>query len=181
MLKTVALVVLAAVAAVLILAATKPDTFRVERSTTIAAPPAKVFALIDDFHQWPSWSPWEKMDPAMKRSYDGAAKGKGAVYGWEGNSKVGSGRMEITESAQPSKILVKLDFLKPFEAHNMAEYTLTPKGDSTEVVWAMYGPSPYVTKIMHVFMSMDSMVGKDFETGLANLKAVAEKSKSPPP
>jgi uncharacterized protein YndB with AHSA1/START domain len=175
MIKTIAIAVGLVLAAILLFAATKPDTFRVERSISIKAPPAKVFALINDFHNWPAWSPWEKMDPAMQRTHGGAPSGKGATYGWEGNSKVGTGRMEIVESAAPSKIVVKLDFLKPFEAHNYADYTLESKGDSTNVTWAMYGPAPYMAKIMHVFISMDSMVGKDFETGLANLKAAAEK------
>jgi uncharacterized protein YndB with AHSA1/START domain len=174
-LKIIALVFVVAIGAVLALAATKPDSFRVERSIIINAPPEKIFALLNDFHQWGSWSPWEKMDPAMKRTFSGAAKGKGAIYGWEGNKEVGTGRMEITESSPPSKMVVKLDFLKPFEAHNFADYTLNGNGNLTTVTWGMYGPSPYVVKIMHVFISMDSMVGKDFETGLANLKAVAEK------
>jgi carbon monoxide dehydrogenase subunit G len=175
MLKTIAIVVVVLLAAVLVFAATKPDTFRVQRAASIKAPPEKIFPLINDFRSWGAWSPWEKMDPAMKRAYSGAANGKGAVYAWEGNSKVGTGRMEMTESSPPSKVTVKLDFIKPFEAHNIAEFTMEPKGDSTNVTWAMHGPNPYLAKVMQVFMSMDSMVGKDFETGLANLKAVAEK------
>ena len=175
MIKKIAIVVIVLLAAVLVFASTKPDTFRVERSTSIKAPPDKIFALINDLHQWGTWSPWEKMDPAMKRTYGGAASGKGAVYEWEGNSKVGIGRMEIADSSPPSKIFIKLDFLKPFEAHNTAEYTLQAQGDTTQVTWAMVGPNPYLAKVMQVFVSMDSMVGKDFETGLANLKAVAEK------
>ena len=111
----------------------------------------------------------------MKRTHSGAASGKGAVYEWEGNSKVGKGRMEIVDTSPPSKVTVKLDFLKPFEGHNVAEFTLEPKGDSTNVTWAMHGPAPYISKLMAVFVSMDSMVGKDFEAGLANMKAAAEK------
>ena len=175
MIKKIVIVVVVALAAILIFAATKPDTFRVERSTTIKAPPEKIFPLINDFHNWPTWSPWEKMDPAMKRAHSGAASGKGAVYEWEGNSKVGKGRMEIVDSAPPSKVTVKLDFLEPFEAHNFAEFVLEPKGDSTKVTWTMHGPAPYISKLMTVFMSMDSMIGKDFEEGLANMKAAAEK------
>lgn len=174
MFKTIALVVGVLIAALLAYAATLPDTFRVERSANIKASPEKIIALINDFHSWEAWSPWEKMDPTMKRTFSGEAKGKGAVYAWEGNDKVGSGRMEIM-NVSPSKITIRLDFLKPFEAHNMAEYTLETKGDSTNVTWAMAGPSPYMVKVMHVFMSMDSMVGKDFEKGLANMKAAAEK------
>lgn len=175
MFKKIAIVVVVLIAAVLAFAATKPDTFRVERSTSIKAPPEKIFALINDFHNWGAWSPWEKMDPAMKRTHSGAASGKGEVYEWEGNSKVGAGRMEITESSPPSKVIIKLDFIKPFEGHNIAEFVLEPKGDTTNVTWAMHGPAPYISKLMTVFVSMDSMVGKDFETGLANMKAVAEK------
>ena len=175
MLKTVSLVVLAALGAILVLAATKPDTFRVERSISIKAPPEKIFPLIDDFERWPAWSPWEKMDPAMKRSRSGAASGKGSIYEWEGNDKVGKGRMEIVESSPPSKVVIKLDFLKPFEAHNTTEFTLQPKGDTTDVRWVMHGPAPFMSKLMQVFTSMDAMVGKDFEAGLANMKAAAER------
>ena len=110
----------------------------------------------------------------MKRTYSGAAHGTGSVYEWEGNSKAGKGRMEITDSLPPSQVVIKLDFLKPFEAHNIVRFTLQPTGASTDVTWAMQGPSPYLAKIMHVFINMDRMVGRDFETGLANLKAVAE-------
>lgn len=111
----------------------------------------------------------------MKRIHSGAANGKGAVYEWEGNKEIGKGRMEITESSPPSRVIIKLDFVKPFKAHNILEFTLEPKGGSTDVTWAMHGPSPYISKLMGIFINMDSMVGKDFETGLANLKTVAEK------
>ena len=157
------------------LALTKPDDFRVQRSTSIKAPPEKVFALINDFHDWPQWSPWEHKDPAMKRSYSGPESGKSAAYAWEGDKNVGHGGMEIVESSPPSKIVLKLDFLKPFEAHNMVDFSLERSGDATNVVWAMYGPSPFMAKVMTVFVSMDKMVGNDFEAGLANLKAAAEK------
>ncbi len=175
MFKKILIVLVVLLAALLGFAATKPDTFRVERSTTIKAPPEKIFPLINDFHNWGAWSPWEKMDPAMKRTHSGAASGKGAVYEWQGNSKVGAGRMEILESSPPSRIRIKLDFIEPFEGHNTAEYTLDGKGGSTTVTWAMYGPANFMSKLMQVFVSMDSMVGKDFEAGLANMKAVAEK------
>ena len=175
MLKKIVIVMFVLLAALLGFAATKPDTFRVERSTSIKAPPQKIFPLINDFHNWGAWSPWEKMDPAMKRAHSGAPGGKGAVYEWDGNDKVGQGRMEVTDSVPPSRIAIKLDFLKPFEGHNIAEFTLYPKGESTDVTWAMHGPSPFIMKVMGVFASMDSMVGKDFEAGLANLKATAEK------
>jgi uncharacterized protein YndB with AHSA1/START domain len=171
----IAIAVVVIVAAVLLFAATRPDNVRVQRATSIKAPPEKIFPLITDLHRWGSWSPWEKMDPAMKRTYSGAASGKGAVYAWEGNSKVGEGRMEIKDVSPPSKVTIKLDFVKPIEGHNIAEFTLEPKGESTNVTWAMYGPSAYIAKVIGVFVSMDSMIGKDFETGLANLKTVAEK------
>ena len=174
MIKIIALVIVVLVVAVLIYAATKPDTFRVQRATRINAPPEKIFALINDYHRWGSWSPYEKLDPDMKRTYSGAANGTGAVYEWEGNSKAGKGRMEIADSVPPSQVAIKLDFVKPFEAHNLVQFTLQPTGPSTDVTWAMQGPSPYMMKLMHVFINMDRMVGKDFETGLANLKAVAE-------
>ena len=175
MFRTIAIVVISLIAALLIFATTQPDTFRVQRTTSIKAPPEKIAPLITDLHSWGSWSPWEKMDPAMKRTYSGAASGKGAVYAWEGNSKVGEGRMEIGDTSPPSKVTIKLDFVKPFEGHNVAEFTLELKGDSTNVTWTMYGPTAYIAKVIGIFVSMDSMIGKDFETGLANLKAVAEK------
>jgi uncharacterized protein YndB with AHSA1/START domain len=175
MIKAIGIIVAVLVAGVLIFAATKPDTFRVQRAASIKAPPEKVFALINDFKRWDAWSPWEKKDPAMKRTFGATTSGKGATYAWEGNREVGQGRMEIAESVPPSKVTLKLDFLKPFEAHNIVEFTLEPKGDSTNVTWAMQGDTPYFAKIIHVFIDMDSMVGKDFETGLANLKAAAEK------
>jgi carbon monoxide dehydrogenase subunit G len=175
MLKIIGIVIVVLIAAVLIFAATKPDTFRVQRAASIKAPPEKVFALINDFNRWGAWSPWEKKDPAMKRSFGAVTSGKGAEYAWEGNKDVGQGRMEIAESVAPSKVALKLDFVKPFEAHNLVEFTLEPKGDTTNVTWAIQGDTPYFAKIIHVFINMDKMVGKDFEIGLANLKAIAEK------
>ena len=174
MVKIIALVVVVLLAALLVFAATRPDTFRVQRSASIKAPPERIFALINDYSSWGSWSPYEKKDPAMKRTYSGAASGKGAVYEWEGNKDVGQGCMEITDTSSPSKVGIKLDFIKPFEAHNIVEFTLQPVGDSTNVTWAMQGHTPYFAKVIHVFFDMDSMVGKDFEAGLANLKTLAE-------
>lgn len=175
MLMTIAIVVVVLIAAILFYAATKPDTFRIQRSVSIKAPAEKIFPCINDFHRWIAWSPWEKLDPALKRTYGGAASGKGAVYEWEGNNQVGQGRMEIIDTVTPSKVLIKLDFVKPFEAHNTAEFTLSGAGGSTDVTWAMYGPQPYMTKVMSLFFSMDKMVGGQFEQGLANLKTVAEQ------
>lgn len=171
----IAIVLAIAIAVVLILAATKPDTFRIERSATINAPAEKIFVVLSDFRQWRGWSPWENKDPDLKRSYSGAERGKGAIYGWEGNKNVGTGRMEILEANAPSKLVVKLDFLKPFEAHNTAEFTMLPQGNATDIRWAMHGPSPFMSKVMQVFMNFDKMVGNDFEAGLANLKQLTEK------
>lgn len=171
----VAIVIAIIIAVVLILAATKPDTFSVERAAVMNAPADKIFPLIADFHQWSNWSPWENRDPAMKRTYSGAERGKTAVYAWEGNKNVGSGRMEILEATPSSKLVIKLDFMKPFEAHNIAEFTMLPQGGATSVTWVMHGPASFMTKVMHTVMNIDRMVGKDFETGLANLKAIAEK------
>jgi uncharacterized protein YndB with AHSA1/START domain len=167
--------VLVIVIAVFLLAVvSKPDKFRYERSARIKAPPEKVYALIQDFHQWNQWSPWEGIDPDLKRTFSGAEKGKGAVYEWQGN-KTGQGRMEIVDAPAPSKVTIKLDFLKPFEAHNTAEFTLVPEGDSTTVTWAMFGPNLFMGKLMSVFINMDKMLGKDFEKGLSSMKAIAEK------
>jgi uncharacterized protein YndB with AHSA1/START domain len=175
MVKKIVLGLLAAIVLLLVFATTRPDSFRVERSISIKAEPAKVYALLNDFHQFPNWSPWQNLDPAMKVTYSGAPSGQGAIYEWSGNDAVGAGRMEILKSVPDTSVTVKLDFLKPFEGHNTTEYTLGSNAGSTTMTWAMFGPSPYISKVMGVFVSMDSMIGKDFERGLANLKAVAEK------
>jgi len=175
MLKKIAVAIVVLIAALLVYAATQPDTFRVERSATMKAPPETIYAVLSNFQKWGSWSPWEKKDPAMKRTFGETTSGKGAKYAWEGNKEVGKGSMEIVEATPPSRLVLRLDFLEPFEAHNMVEYTLTPVDGATTVNWALHGPMPYLSKVMCIFVSMDSMVGKDFETGLANLKAVVEK------
>ena len=176
MIATIIAVVLAiAIVITLILAVTKPDSFRIERSATINAPAEKVFALISDFQQWRGWSPWENKDPNLKRSYSGAERGKGSVYAWEGNKNVGSGRMEILDASSPSKVVIKLDFISPFEAHNIAEFTMLPQGNATNVHWVMHGPAQFISKVMQVFFSLDKMIGKDFEAGLASMKSLAEK------
>jgi hypothetical protein len=171
----IAVILAIAIAVVLVLAATKPGTLRVQRSTSIEAPAEAIFPLINDFHQWRSWSPYEDKDPAMKRSYDGAERGKGAVYAWDGDKNVGSGRMEILEASAPQKIIIKLDFFTPFEGHNTAEFTMLPQGNGTYVTWLMHGPARFLTRLIQVFMNLDRMIGKDFEAGLANLKKLAEK------
>ena len=171
----IAVVIVVLLAAALAYAATKPDTFRVQRSTSIKAPPEKIFPLLDDLRSHATWSPWDQKDPAMKRTYSGAARGKGAVYEWDGNKNIGKGRMEITETSPPSRVIFKLDFIKPFEAHNIAELVLEPKGDATNVTWAIYGPNLFLGKVMSLVCNMDRMIGKEFETGLANLKRLTEK------
>lgn len=176
MLKVLGMIVVLAVVVVLVLAARKPDHFRVQRSASIDAAPEQIFPLINDFHRWGAWSPWEHKDPDMKRTFSGAGSGRGSIYEWAGNANVGSGRMEIVESSVPSKVAIKLDFLKPFEGHNIATFTMEPAGGATNVTWVMDGPTPFVGKIMHVFINMDRMVGKDFEAGLANLKTAAERA-----
>lgn len=179
MIKKIALVsvilIVILIAAVLVYAETRPDTLHVERTATINAPADKIYPLINDFHQWGRWSPYEKIDPAMKRTYSGAAEGTGAVYEWVGNSEVGAGRMEITDTS-PSRVTIKLDFTAPLEGHNTAVFALVPQGDATSVTWTMDGATPYVGKLIGVFMDMDTMIGGAFDEGLANLKGIAEKS-----
>lgn len=174
MAKLVAVAAAAGLAILLAVASMKPDTLHVERTARIDAPPQEIFPLIEDFRRWGPWSPYEKRDPAMKRSYGGAERGEGAVYAWEGNRDIGKGRMEIVESVPPSRVALKLDFAEPFEAHNVVQFTLEPEGAATRVTWAMQGPSSFVSKLMSVFIDMDDMIGRDFEAGLANLKALAE-------
>jgi len=180
MFETIAVIAIAlatVTAIVLILASTKPDTFSVQRAAAVRAPAERIFPLISNFHQWVNWSPWENKDPAMKRTYSGAESGKGAVYAWDGNKNVGSGRMEILDASSPSKIVIKLDFFKPFEGHNTAEFTIQPERDAatTNITWVMHGPAPFMSKVMQVVMNLDKMIGKDFEAGLANLKELTEK------
>jgi uncharacterized protein YndB with AHSA1/START domain len=165
----------AVIVGILLFASTRPDTFQVERSVTIRAPAERIFPLINDFHAWTQWSPYEKLDPAMKRDYSGAVSGKGAVYAWDGSGHVGAGRMQIKESTPPTKVAIDLQFQRPMETRNVAEFTLQPQGDATRVTWAMHGPSPFLSKVMHVFFNMDALIGKDFETGLNNLKAATER------
>lgn len=174
MLKTILLIVLVGLTAVLVYAATRPDSFRVERSLDIAAPPEKIYPLINDLQRWRAWSPYEKKDPAMQRSFSGPTAGIGAAYAWKGNKHVGEGRMEIIEATPPALIRIQLDFIAPFEGHNIAEFTLQPQGATTRVSWAISGPSPYLSKLIGVFMNMDTMIGGDFEAGLAQLKTLAE-------
>jgi uncharacterized protein YndB with AHSA1/START domain len=169
------IVIAVLIASVLIFATTKPKTFRVQRSIVINAPPEKIFALIDDFHNWSRWSPQDKEDSTMNRTYSGPARGIGAVSEWHSTGSAGQGRMTITESEAPASISIKVDFAKPFEAHNVNDFTIESAGALTKVTWAMQGTNLYLMKIMGVFVNMDRMMGKHFETGLDNLKTVAEK------
>ena len=171
----IAAIVLAAIAVVLILAAMKPDTFQVARTATIDAPPEKIYPLIADFRRWTLWSPYEHRDPNLKRTYGGTSGAVGQTYAWEGNKNVGRGSMTMIEANAPSTVGLKLDFISPFEAHNTVVFSLVPQGDGTAVTWDMKGPTPFMGKIMHVFMNMDKMCGDDFSQGLAKLKAEAEK------
>ena len=175
MLWTILIIVVLVIAAILIYAATKPATFRVQRSLTVAAPAEKIFPHLNDFQSWPSWSPYEQKDPAMKRAFSGPPTGPGATYEWDGDKNVGKGRIVVTDVAPNQRLAFNLEMLKPFEAHNKGEFTLAPQSNGTVVTWAMHGPAPYFTKLMQVFCNMDRMVGGDFEQGLAKLKALAEK------
>jgi uncharacterized protein YndB with AHSA1/START domain len=175
MLKTILIVIALLIVGIIGLAFFKPDDFRIERKANIKAPPEKVFGYLNDFKQWSAWSPWDKKDPAMKRNFGATTSGKGATYAWEGNKDVGVGSMEVMESAPPTRITIKLSFVKPFAATNTVDFTLTPAAGGTDVTWGMAGKNNFMAKIMQVFMSMDKMVGPDFEAGLANLKAAAEK------
>ncbi len=173
MIATILIVIVALIAAMLIYAATKPNTFLVRRTTHIDAPPERIFPMIDDLHAQSAWSPFEK-DPAMKRMHSGAPRGKGAVYEWDGNRQVGAGRIVITELVPPSKIVLLLDMDRPFKAHNTVEFTLERSGAGTNVTWSMQGRQPYMAKVMTIFMDCDKMVGSQFEEGLAKLKQLVE-------
>jgi uncharacterized protein YndB with AHSA1/START domain len=161
-------------------AATRPAQFTVRRSLRIKATPDKVFPHISDFHKWEAWSPWEKLDPAMRKTHSGPPAGRGAAYAWEGNNKVGKGRMEIVDATQPSRVEIRLEFERPWKATNQTEFILTPSGQDTEVTWSMTGNNNYMAKVFGVFMNMDKLVGRDFEKGLAGLKSVTEAGRGSP-
>ncbi len=170
---TTALLILGALlAAFLVYVALRPNNFRIERSSTIERhAPDEVFALINDFRQWTKWSPWEKIDPEMQRTYSGENSGVGAVYAWSGSKKVGSGRMEIVETLPNEFVRLKLDFTAPMKANNMTDFNVMKQGNGTRIVWSMYGPSPFMSKLFGTVISIDKMVGKDFEKGLAQIEA----------
>jgi uncharacterized protein YndB with AHSA1/START domain len=175
MLKIIVVVIVLLIAGVLLHAASKPDTFRVERSASIQAPPERIFPLIDDLRAFNTWNPFEKKDPNLKGRYSGPPSGKGAGYAFEGNKDVGTGSIEILESSSPSRVTMRLSMVEPFRVQNVVDFTLAPNGGATKVTWAMQGPAPFLAKIIHVFIDMDRMVGKDFEAGLASLKAAVER------
>jgi hypothetical protein len=175
MFKLLALLVVAVVAGVLLFAASRPDTFEVTRSLSMKAPPEKIFALVNDFSKWQSWSPYEVKDPSMKRTLGAITVGQGATYAWEGNKEVGQGEMQISESTAPTRVSMQLHFIKPFEGRNQADYTLKADGNSTLVTWHFHGPAPFMNKLAGLFMNLDKMIGKDFEIGLANMKAIVER------
>jgi hypothetical protein len=174
MLKKILLGLAVAIVAFAGFIATRPSTFTVQRTATIQASPDFAFALVNDFHRWGEWSPWEKLDPDMKRTFEGADAGPGAKYAWVGNDKVGEGRMTIEESKPNELVRIKLEFIKPWEGTSTTLFELKPEGEGSSVTWRMEGTNNFVGKAFSVFMDMDGMIGKDFESGLANMKQVAE-------
>ncbi len=168
---------IAALLLILVIAvAMQPSAFRIERSATMAAPPAAPFALVNDFREWRAWSPWENVDPNLQRTYEGPTAGTGASYSWKGNGKAGQGRMTITESRPSELIQLRLEFLKPFKATNNVEFAFQSEGSGTRVVWSMTGTKGFLFKAFGLLMSMDKMVGPDFERGLAAMKGAVEKA-----
>ncbi len=174
MLKTVGIILLVLVGAVVLMASRQPESFALERSVVVAAPAEAIYPHIADLHQWSAWSPYEKLDPQMKKVFNGTPGAAGASYYWSGNSKAGEGTITVRELMPPSKITMQLDMLKPIEGHNVVEFNLEPADGGTRVTWAMRGANSFLAKIAGVFMNMDTMLGKDFEDGLAALKTQAE-------
>lgn len=174
MIKKILLAIVAIVAAILVVAAFQSEDYQVERRATFAVPAAAVFPHVNEFKKWQAWSPWEKLDPEMKRTFAGPAAGQGSSYSWTGNSKVGEGKMTIAESRPNEKVLIKLEFIKPFESSCDTVFAFAPEGNGSSVTWTMTGKKNYLSKVMCMFVSMDKMVGGDFEKGLAALKLVAE-------
>ncbi|PZO64648.1 MAG: polyketide cyclase [Pseudoxanthomonas suwonensis] len=181
MLKKVLLALVLVVAGIAVYAWTRPDTFTVERSIRIDAPPQRIYPLIADFRQWQRWSPWEKLDPAMERMHEGPSSGAGARYSWKGNDSVGSGQMTITAAAMPRRVDINLQFIEPMASSSKTRFDITPDGGGSAVRWTMTGDSPYFLKLMSVFANLDTMLGKDVETGLMQLKQAAESRVAPQP
>ena len=182
MLKRISSVIVALVVAFLVVVALQPSDFTITRSATIAAPPTAVFPHVNNLHNWNAWSPWAKLDPAMKQTYEGPEAGAGAIYSWDGNSDVGAGRMTLIESRTNELVRIKLEFLRPFESVNSTDFTFQSqgdKGDQTAVAWTMAGTNSFISKAFCLFMDMDKMVGGDFEKGLAQMKSVVESAAKP--
>jgi hypothetical protein len=177
MLNTILIVVAVIALLFVVVVAIRPSAFRIERTAKMSAPPSAVFAEVNDFHRWEAWSPWEKLDPNLKRSYEGAAAGTGSIYSWSGNNKVGQGRMTIIESRPSDLVRIKLEFMRPFKATNIAEFSFVPEGNETAVSWIMTGTNNFFLKAFGLFVSMDKLVGGDFEKGLAAMKSVVEQRK----
>lgn len=171
---TIFILIAAILIGFVVIVALRPPTFRIARQITISAPPSTVFGLVNDFHKWDAWSPWAKLDPNMRQSFEGPASGVGAMYSWNGNKKVGQGKMTILESRPGEWVCIKLEFLKPFAATNTAEFTFKPVGNQTAVLWAMTGQNNFMGKLFGLICNMDKMIGKDFEKGLSQMKAAAE-------
>lgn len=170
-----------AITVVLVLATTKPDEYRVERSATIDVPAETVFGLVNDFRRWPEWSPWEDLDPEMSRDFSGPDQGTGAIYAWDGNSDAGAGHMEILESRPPTRVRIELVFERPMSSRNITTFDFQPRDGQTLVNWTMEGANPFPFKVMQVFMDMDTLVGRDFERGLAQLEAAAAREPASTP
>jgi carbon monoxide dehydrogenase subunit G len=154
--------------------ASRPDGFRYERSLVVAVTTDEAWAFMNNFRNFPKWSPWQKLDPGMTATHSGAPEGRGAVYEWNGNKQVGQGRMEITDTVPGERVVVDLHFLKPFEARNTTEWVCTPAPGGTRVTWVMYGKNNFMAKMFGVFVNMEKMLGKDFDEGLGNLKRALE-------
>jgi hypothetical protein len=176
MLKKLAVVVVVVILALVAYIVTRPSDLRVSRSRAVSAPPDVVFAHVNDFSKWPTWSPWEKLDPAMKREVSTPAAGTGASYHWAGNDQVGEGRMTITDSQPPQKVTIRLEFIKPWAVTNTSQFDFAPSGTGTNVTWTMTGKNNFMAKAVSAFMDMDAMIGKDFEQGLANLDAATKEA-----
>jgi len=174
MLKKFLIAIAAIIVVFVVVVALQPSEFRIVRSATISAPAPAVFAQVNDFHNWEAWSPWAKLDPAAKATFEGPSTGTGAIFKWAGNKEVGEGSMTITESRPSDLIRIKLEFLRPFEATNSAEFTFKPEGNRTAVTWSMEGKNNFIAKAVCLFMNMDKMVGGQFEQGPAQMKAVVE-------
>jgi Polyketide cyclase / dehydrase and lipid transport len=175
MLKKILVAVVCVIAVLTLIISLQPSAYRVQRSASIAAPPSEIFTLINDFHNWDSWSPWAHLDPAMKKTINGPRSGIGANYMWSGNDEVGEGRMSITESQPYERIRIRLEFIKPFAAVNATEFNLRPEGSGSAVDWTMTGENDFIGKAFSLFMNTDKMIGADFEKGLSRLKSVAER------